>query len=103
MPPAALQHTVDRARGLYEQPDAWQRMMRQAMMRGFDWSRSGERYARTYRQALAHRVQAGVVRPPESLDEPPSLCVCHRLQAVVRPQLAVDVVQVIAEGLRRNA
>jgi len=54
--PDALQRAVDHAMTLYQQPDAWQRMMRQAMMRRFGWSRSGERYARTYRQALAHHL-----------------------------------------------
>src|SRR3954471_18802943 len=34
--------------------------------------------------------------------EPAALGVGHRLQARVRPQLPVDVVQVIAEGLWRN-
>lgn len=57
--PDALQRTAGRATDLYRQSDAWQRMMRQAMLRGFGWPRSGERYARTYRQALAHRIAEG--------------------------------------------
>lgn len=52
--PEALQRATGRAIDFYNQSDAWQRMMRRAMMRGFDWPRSGERYARTYRHALAY-------------------------------------------------
>jgi starch synthase len=54
--PDALQRTAGRATDLYRQSDAWHRIMRQAMLRGFGWRRSAESYARTYRQALAHRV-----------------------------------------------
>jgi starch synthase len=52
--PEALQRAVGRAIDLYNQSEPWQRMMRRAMMCGFGWSRSGERYARTYRHALAY-------------------------------------------------
>jgi starch synthase len=52
--PDALQQAAGRALDLYHQPDAWQHMMRRAMMRGFGWPRSRERYARTYRHALAY-------------------------------------------------
>ena len=52
--PDALQQAAGRALDLYHQPDAWQQMMRRAMMRGFGWPRSRERYARTYRHALAY-------------------------------------------------
>ena len=54
--PDAFRDAVGRATRLYHQPDAWHRMMRAAMMRGFDWSRSGARYATTYRQAIARRT-----------------------------------------------
>ena len=52
----ALQRAVNRAIDVYHESDAWVRMMRLAMMRGFGWPRSTERYARTYRQAIARRV-----------------------------------------------
>ena len=54
--PDALARAAHRATALYDQPDPWQRMMRSAMMRGFGWRRSSARYARTYRQALSHRM-----------------------------------------------
>ena len=57
--PDAFRRAVGRATCLYHQSDEWQRMMRAAMMRGFGWPRSAERYSRTYRQALAHRIARG--------------------------------------------
>jgi hypothetical protein len=51
-------------------------MMRQAMLRGFGWRRSAECYARTYRQALAHRAaevnrgDAVVVARPKRFGDP---------------------------------
>ena len=37
------------------------------------------------------------------VDEPTAPCVCHRLEPVVRAELAVDVVQVVAERVRGDA
>jgi hypothetical protein len=35
-----------------------------------------------------------------SIDQPASLRMCHRLEPVVRAQLSIDVVKVVAQGLR---
>ncbi len=51
--PAALDQAIHRALGLYEERDAWERHMRQAMARDFSWSRSVPRYLEVYRRALA--------------------------------------------------
>lgn len=51
--PAALDRAVRRALGLYEERDAWERHMRQAMARDFSWSCSVTRYLEVYQRALA--------------------------------------------------
>lgn len=51
--PAALEQAVRRALGLYEERDAWERHMRQAMARDFSWSGSAPRYLEAYQLALA--------------------------------------------------
>jgi starch synthase len=56
--PAALDTTIQRALGLYEERDAWERHMRQAMARDFSWACSVPRYLEVYRRALG-RSEAG--------------------------------------------
>ncbi|MEO8449995.1 MAG: glycogen/starch synthase [Gemmatimonadota bacterium] len=57
--PDALDRAARRAIEVYNQSDAWPRVMRAAMTRGAGWRRSGERYKETYRLAVArHRAQA---------------------------------------------
>jgi starch synthase len=51
--PAALDTTIRRALGLYEEREAWERHMRQAMARDFSWSCSVPRYLEVYHRALA--------------------------------------------------
>jgi starch synthase len=51
--PAALDTTIQRALGLYEEREAWERHMRQAMARDFSWSCSVPRYLEVYHRALA--------------------------------------------------
>ena len=41
--------------------------------------------------------------PARSVDQSASLRVCNRFEAIVRAELAVDVVKVIAKGLPRDA
>lgn len=53
--PEALERVVERALKVYNQADAWQRVVRAAMSRAFGWRRSTERYTQTYRSALALR------------------------------------------------
>lgn len=50
--PAALEQAVRRALGLYEERDAWERHMRQAMARDFSWTCSVRRYLEVYQRAL---------------------------------------------------
>lgn len=50
--PAALDTAIQRALGLYEERDAWERHMRQAMAQDFSWSCSVPRYLEVYRRAL---------------------------------------------------
>ncbi len=54
--PNAFERATGRATDLCNQSVAWQRMMRVAMTGDFGWRRSRARYAKTYRQALAHRI-----------------------------------------------
>jgi starch synthase len=56
--PAALDRAIHRALGLYEERDAWERHMRQAMARDFSWSCSVPRYLEVYRRTLA-RLEHG--------------------------------------------
>ncbi len=56
--PAALERAVRRALGLYEERDAWERHMGQAMARDFSWSGSAPRYLDLYQRALARCGQA---------------------------------------------
>lgn len=51
--PAALDMAIERALGLYQEREAWERHMRQAMARDFSWSCSVPRYLDVYRRALA--------------------------------------------------
>jgi len=51
--PAALERAVGRALGLYEEREAWERHMRQAMARDFSWSCSVTRYLEVYQRALS--------------------------------------------------
>lgn len=51
--PAALDRAIRRALGLYEEREAWERHVRQAMARDFSWSCSVPRYLDVYRRALA--------------------------------------------------
>ena len=53
--PEALGRAIRRAVDGHAQPHAWQRMMHAAMARDFSWRRSGERYGKVYRRALASR------------------------------------------------
>jgi starch synthase len=56
--PAALDRAIHRALALYEERDAWERHMRQAMARDFSWSCSVPRYLDVYRRARA-RLEPG--------------------------------------------
>jgi len=56
--PAALELAVRRALALYEERDAWERHMRDAMARDFGWSCSVTRYLEVYQRALARRGRA---------------------------------------------
>ncbi len=50
--PGALDTAIQRALGLYEEREAWERHMRQAMARDFSWACSVPRYLEVYRRAL---------------------------------------------------
>ncbi|MBZ0070316.1 MAG: glycogen synthase GlgA [Gammaproteobacteria bacterium] len=50
--PEALLAVIDRALTLYQQPDAWARVMQTAMRQDYSWTRSAQRYVDLYR-ALA--------------------------------------------------
>jgi starch synthase len=69
--PEALERAVERALKVYDQADAWRRVVRTAMNRGFSWRHSTERYTQTYRSALALRG----VRPPTDIGAVNSECV----------------------------
>jgi len=56
--PAALERAVRRALGLYEECEAWERHMRQAMARDFSWTGSVRRYLDVYQLALRRRRRA---------------------------------------------
>ena len=56
--PAALELAVRRALALYEERDAWERHMRDAMARDFGWSCSVTRYLDLYQRARARRGRA---------------------------------------------
>lgn len=54
------------------------------------------------KEASSSAQPSGARSTPRLLDQPPPLRVCHRLEAVVGPELQVDVVQVVAERLWGN-
>ncbi|MDY6941675.1 MAG: glycogen synthase GlgA [Pseudomonadota bacterium] len=49
--PGALYHAVERAVGLYRQPEIWRGIVRNAMQQDFGWSRSAQEYVAYYRRA----------------------------------------------------
>jgi starch synthase len=55
--PVALEHAVERAVALYRQPEAWQRVMRQAMAQDFSWDHAARDYLALYRDVVAARVE----------------------------------------------
>jgi starch synthase len=54
--PVALEHAVERAVALYRQPEAWQRVMRQAMAQDFSWDHAARDYLALYRELVAARA-----------------------------------------------
>lgn len=59
--PVALITAVDRALGLYGQPNVWAGMIENAMAQDFSWTKSAQGYLDVYQSALADR--AGSSRP----------------------------------------
>jgi len=53
--PLSLLVAVDRALGLYLQPQRWLAMVRRGMRQDFSWNRSAQRYLELYRQAKEAR------------------------------------------------
>jgi starch synthase len=56
--PAALGQALARAVALYRQPEAWQRVMRRAMVADFSWRSAAAAYLVLYAQAIAARGAA---------------------------------------------
>ena len=50
---AALWRTMKLALEAFSNREAWQAMMRRAMLRDFSWGRAADRYVELYRQVLA--------------------------------------------------
>jgi starch synthase len=48
-----LMWAIDRALGVYQEPRAWQRVMRSGMTRDFSWERSARQYVELFRHARA--------------------------------------------------
>ncbi len=53
--PAALEAAIERAVGLFGQPDRWRALMRSAMFQDFSWDGAARRYLDLYGGLLAPR------------------------------------------------
>jgi len=58
--PAELVAALRRAISIYKQPELWQRLQKNGMVKDFSWGRSAERYHELYEKALS-RVAGGTV------------------------------------------
>ncbi len=59
--PAALADAIDRALTLYQQPDAWNKVVRTAMQQDWSWSRSAREYVAVYERAKAKQRERAAV------------------------------------------